>query len=348
MATPGWGTDRPLEDLLFAEGWRFEFFQAARLLERLYPERVPPGEGSDPAAETVSFRSRVGLDFPATEIASITPADGGPAAMTVNFLGLAGVLGPLPPPVTELVMQAAWKRDRAPADFLDLFNHRLVSLLLRAKKAFRPAHEWETPDHDDFADCAFALLGLLTEGLRDRLGVPDRALLAYTGLLAQRPRSMVALERVLAAHFGVAVRSRQTVGKWLALEEDDRTVLGRTGRNQRLGRGAVLGGKVWEQAAGVELRLGPLGLPRFLDFLPIGRAFRALAGIVRLHAGPHVDVTVRLALVHDEVPLCRLGCGPRLGWTSWLGRPARSVDDEQVVVRLGAAADPPRAEGGPA
>ena len=45
--------------------------------------------------------------------------------MTVNFLGLAGCLGALDIPSTELVMRRTSNGDNALRDFLDIFNHRL-------------------------------------------------------------------------------------------------------------------------------------------------------------------------------------------------------------------------------
>ncbi len=346
MATPGRGTDPPVEDLLFDEAFRFEFYQAVKLLEMLAPDALPVAEGSEPEAEPVRFRSRVGLDFPASEIDQLIrpkapgPRDGtapgppdGPPVMTVNFLGLAGVLGPLPLPMTEVVVERTWRQDTALRDFLDLFNHRLVSILARARKRYRPAFAWKAPDQGPFARTAAALAGLGTPGLSGRMAVPDRALLVYTGLLAQQPRSQVGLEILLGHYFEIPAAVRPFVGRWLTLDPGDRTALGLSGRHQLLGRGAVLGARVWDQSSGFELCLGPLHLHQFLAFLPIGRAFRSLVDLVRFYAGDGLDFRVRLTLKAGEVPPCRLGWGPRLGWSSWLKTRHFEEDDSQVVVR---------------
>ncbi|HEX6903556.1 MAG TPA: type VI secretion system baseplate subunit TssG [Thermoanaerobaculia bacterium] len=335
MAAHGWGTDGSVARQLFAEGWRFELYQAVRLLERMSREAVPVGEGAEPEREAVRFSSRVGFDFPASEVQEISlpVAEGDPARVVVNVLGLAGAHGPLPAPYSELLLERVWAKDPAFRDFLDIFNHRLVSMLHRARKRVRPGLSWDRPDNEGFSRAAFAFMGLGTEGVRGRMEVEDRALLQYTGVLARRGRSALGLEVMLADYFGVGVRCVQFVGRWLNLEPEQRTALGVWGRNQEISSrscGAVLGGRVWEQGAGFELVLGPLTLGQFLDFLPIGRGFRSLSQLVRFAVGTGLDFRVRLTLKAAEVPPCRLGCGPRLGWSAWLTTRKRTEDDSQV------------------
>ncbi len=332
MGTARGRADRPVADVLFEEGYRFEFHQAVRLLEILRPDAAPPGEGSDPRDEAVRFRSRVGLDFPAADVVQVTRAgdDDEPAEMAVAFLGAAGGLSPLPRPFTERVLERTAKRDTALRDFLDLFNHRLVSLMYRVRKKHRLGLATVSPERTGLADHLYSLVGLGTPGLRGRLGVDDRALLAYAGLLSQQPRSMVALEQLLRDYFGVPVAGAQFRGRWLDLEEDQRTRVGRFGENNALGGGAVLGGRIWDQQGTFELRVGPLTLEQFLDFLPPGTAFRPLCELTRFYAGTELDFGVRLLLKAEEVPEARLGAagGARLGWTSWLKTQPRSTDGE--------------------
>jgi type VI secretion system protein ImpH len=336
MGAAGGRADGSVADLLFEEGYRFEFHQAVRLLEILRPDAEPLGEGHDPAAEAVRFRSRVGLDFPAADVVQVSRPDGerAPAEMAVAFLGAAGGLSPLPRPFTELVLERTARKDTALRDFLDIFNHRLVSLMYRVRKKHRVGLATVPPDETGLAEHLYSLVGLGTPGLRGRLGVDDRSLLAYAGLLAQRPRSMVALEQLLTDHFGVPVDGEQLRGRWLTLDEDQRTRIGRLGENHELGGGAVLGGRFWDQQGTFELSVGPLSLDRFLDFLPPGTAFGPLCELTRFHAGTELDFSVRLVLRAEEVPASRLGAagGARLGWTSWLRTRPRSAEGEVRLV----------------
>jgi type VI secretion system protein ImpH len=342
MAAEGRGADPPLEEILHEEGYRFDFFQAVRLLERLHPMRRPVGHEATPDEEVVRFHSHLSLSFPPSEIYAITPPpdEHGPAQMTVAFMGLTGPLGVLPRHYTELLLSRVRQKDFALRDFLDMFNHRLISFFYRAweKYHFTVAFERAVSSQegiDRFSQYLFDLVGMGTQGLRGRLEIEDETLLYYTGLLAQHPRSASALQGVLTDYFLVPVEVAQFVGQWLALSESNRSRLGPREANNVLGLNAVAGSRVWDQQAKFTLRLGPLTHPEFCQFLPDREVFRQLVGITRFYAGQEFDFDVRLILRAAEVPGCRLGetgaSAPRLGWSTWLKTGEFAHDAEDAV-----------------
>ena len=99
------------------------------------------------------------------------------------------------------------------------------------------------------------------------------------------------------------------------------------------GASTILGSKVWDEQATIEIRVGPLSFHEFLSHQPDGPSSVPLAQMVRLFVDGEFDVQVRLVLRADEVPPCRLssepGLGPRLGRYSWPKSRAfdRDVDD---------------------
>jgi type VI secretion system protein ImpH len=337
MASRNWGTNRPLVDLLFDEAYRFEFYQAMRLLERLRPESVAVGEGSNPAVEVARFKSRVSMSFPASDIDSIKPGkDGGPPEMAVNFMGLAGAFGPMPNPYVELLIERETRGDTTFRDFLDLFNHRLLSIMYRIRKVSRVGMEIKSPDQVPFANYLYALMGLGTRGLRDRMDVRDRAWLYYTGLMTQKPHSILGLERVLSHYFGVTVKGRQFRGRWQPLERDQWTIIGAQGQNQVLGESAVLGTRAWDQQTKFTLVVGPLKLKDFEEFLPAGSRFQPVVEMTRFYTGRELDFEINLVIKALEVPPAVLSAksGPRLGWTSWIRTKASTKDDNQVILAV--------------
>jgi type VI secretion system protein ImpH len=323
MATPRGRTDPPLEQTLFEEPYRFDFFQAIRLLGRLSPDRAPVGHEGDPGSEVVRFRARQSLGFPPSSIHEIErPEDPGrPPEMTVAFMGLTGPSGVLPRVYTELLMERRRSGDRTAAAFFDAFNHRAVSLFYRAWEKYRFVVARERGRDDRFSHAVFSLLGIGGRPLRDRHEFPDGALLFYAGFFAQRHRPAVVLEALLRDYFRVSVEVRQFVGRWLKLAPDDCSRAGASGAHNSLGASTVLGSKVWDEQGTIEIRVGPLTFPEFLSHQPDGPSSVPLAQMVRLFVDGEFDVRVRLVLRADEVPPCRLssepGLGPRLGRYAW-------------------------------
>ncbi len=359
MAAPRRRSIPPLIRVFRAEPWRFEFYQAVRLIEAERglemgdggagisgaepdaPPAAPVGVTGDPRREAVRFSADPSLAFPASAIRDVHAPDrpDRPMGMVTRFLGLAGALGPLPRPWTEHFLAREAKKDRAWRAFFDIFNHRLISLMVRVRKAHRLALEVGPPHKSRIGRFLDSFIGLGTANLADRMDVPDRSLQRYAGLLAHRPRTAIGLERMAADHFAVPVRLRQFVGTWLTLEPDQWTHLGArrgpaAGRNNRLGQSAVVGTRVWDQQAGIELMIGPMAFERFLDFLPGQAAYRPLRAMATFYASPEVDVAARLVVRREEVPPMRLGGDLRLGWTSWLSTRPPTADDSQVRVAL--------------
>ncbi len=343
MAAPGRTCDRDLSqtrlrELLEDEPFRFRFFQAVRLLGRLFPGRESVGRFVDPESEVVRFRARQSTSFPAGELHDIDWSTTTPR-LTVNFMGLTGSSGVLPLAYTEMVMERVRARDTALRDFLDIFNHRLISLFYRAWQKYRSAGEYEVGCQDPLTERLLDLVGLGTPGLRRRQTVPDEALMFYSGLLAQHPRSAMALQQILSDYFDVPAEVVQFVGAWYRLDCNSVTRLDDS-RNaaQCLGGGAVIGEEVWEQQAGVCIRLGPLSLQRYLDFLPDGVAYEPLRSLVRFYFNDELDFHLQLVLHREQTPTLELGAegptAPRLGWLAWVKNAPLNRDPGETVLAL--------------
>ncbi len=346
MATESRREDAPLEKLLFQEPYRFDFFQAVRLLERLDEGREPVGRDTRPGREPVRFVARLGLSFPASSIHDLRPAVAdrdlappGTPIMTVAFMGLTGPMGVLPTFYTEKLIEEflrcrRLKRDSIPplAAFLDLFNHRLISLYYRAWDKNHPFSACERGAREPLDRAVFSLAGLRLPATREPAPFAGEALLFYAGLFASRRRHAAGLEDLLKGYFGEPVEVIQFVGRWLALGPGDRSRLGARGVNNTLRVNLSLGSRVWDERGKFRLRIGPLTYERYNEFLPGRPAFRALVKMARLYIGPEYEFDVQLVLRARDVPLCRLGAAPagaQLGRNSWLtSRPAnRDVDN---------------------
>ena len=93
-----------VREMLEQDPYCFRFFQAVRLLERLYPDRNPVGLFVSPSTEVVQFSSFPTLSFPASEIQGYQKSKDGPPKLSVNFMGLSAAVGVLPHAYTEFLM----------------------------------------------------------------------------------------------------------------------------------------------------------------------------------------------------------------------------------------------------
>jgi type VI secretion system protein ImpH len=362
---PSGRRERTVAERLVEESYAFDFFQAVRLLERINPQRRLVGRAGPPAEEVARFRAHLSLSFPPSAIYELQPASALlPPAMTVAFMGLTGPSGVLPVHYTELLLrlqaEAKGPEKNALRAWLDLFNHRLISLFYRAWEKYRFYVPYERGEHagrepDPFTCCLLSLVGLGAAPLRNRLRVcvreadgervlrrlPDLALLHYAGFFAQRARNVSSLEALLRGYFGLPVDVRQFQGQWLPLDIANRSRIGTEGGHNALGVDVVAGDRVWDVQGKFRIRLGPLRYAVFTAFLPDRapvrerKAFFLLCHLVRLYAGPDLDFDVQLVLKAEEVPECQLppggDGGPRLGWDTWLRSETLPHDAEDAV-----------------
>ena len=357
---------RSLLGRLMSEPGRFDFFQAVTILDRLDPEyRV--GATPNPVEEPVRFQAATGSAFPPTAVCRIAPpaTDRSQPVLTQALMGLTGPSGVLPRHYTELMLRVAREakseEKHALRDWFDLFNHRLVSLFYRSWAKHRVVVAVARGDHlqlepDTFTTALYSCAGMGLPQLRGRLfpganlhDFPsdtepprDLALLRYTGLLAQRPRTAGNLRQLLRDFLDLPVAVEQFTGQWLALDKGEQSRLGMAlpdgDSHNQLGVSTVMGSRVWDAQSKFRIRIGPLDRQQFDDLLPDDSSpsdtYRTVCELVELFAGPEFDFCVQLVLRREEVPSCSLSGDPqhgsRLGWNTWMGGCERLSDADDA------------------
>jgi type VI secretion system protein ImpH len=314
---------RMFRKLLDEEPFRVEFFQAVRMLQRMEKGREPVGYFVAPTGEALRFSVFTSLSFPPSQLYDIERTSSGQLKMTVQFMGLSASISPLPVLYTELILARAREKDFALADFFDIFNHRVISLFYRGWEKYRFFVGYEKDGSDTLSPRLMDLLGLGTEGLSGRVGVPDSACLNYVGLLGRHTRTAGSLKRLLEDYFDVPVAIQQFAGTWRTIPSENRTQFSDTNRaSERLGVGVVVGEEVWDHHGRIGVALGPMSFERYMDFLPGQQGHHDLTAWLRFYSNGSYETEVKLILNREEAPGCQLGDQsdqrPRLGLVSWL------------------------------
>ena len=318
----------------------FSFFQLVRLLENSVRSAARVGSAAPAVAEQFRFRPNTSLGFPASDVVSIehTPASfDRPSRLriTTSFLGLYGSTSPLPICYSEEILQEDPDCARV-RDFLDIFHHRLISLLYRCWSKYRYPIEFEHGKDDPITTRLFAIIGLGSPALVQAAGISDPwRLLHFAGLFHHQPHCAANLERILTDYFdGLPVEVEQCTGSWVAIRKEQSSSLGR--KNCSLGVDCSIGKQVFSRMVSFRIWIGPCEYDRMLDFLPDQNEYDALRRIVDLFVNSHLNFDIGFRV--RNLPLMQVASegssrrAPRLGWNTWLFSDVPGVDTQRAVV----------------
>lgn len=362
MSTAGWRKNTSVIQRLLTRPFDYGFRQAVRLLERAaafysgngpMPAKNPVARYTPPSSEVVRFHSRQSLSFPAAEIAAIEdqPSVSGMNQwhMQVNFLGLTGSNGVMPYHYSEMVLKRLKVKDKSLMNFLDLFNHRLISLFYQASVKYHLPLEHErkrlqvTPgsESDNPTKILLALIGLGTHGLNQRLYTKDESLLFYSGLFSKKVRTTSGLKQIIFNHFNIPVEIREFIGQWQELIDDVRTRLPGLalprGQNNQLGKSVMLGRKGWFAQGKIQIILGPLTAQQLHTFAPGTSTLRALNEIVKLYINFEHDYDFVMRIRRSDLPgatrLLQVK-PPLLSWNTWLTSNQAQYEGNQAIVDI--------------
>lgn len=357
MRTPQRRFEPSVIERLFEQPYRFQFFQAVRMLELWLKKNGLPREGA--VASFLRFQNSLSLNFPASQLEAM---DTEPHALardsaalgealqrgelkyiriTPAFMGFLGTAGALPAHYTErIAAHALYERDDGPRAFLDTFSNRTLALFYEAWRKYRLELQYEIDGKDRFLPLLLSMAGLGNHALRHRLsdggeGVLDESVGYFAAAMRHRPASAAMIGKVLSDYFGEPINVTQFIGAWYDVPPTQQTTLG--GTNAQLGMSALVGGRVWQRDLRMRLTVGPLDRAGFDAFLPGGLAARALAKMLTMFTGLTLEYEVHIVLRApdvDGVTLSEERHGGRLGWDSFLCTAPETRDRDDLRYEL--------------
>ncbi len=375
MHTKGRRKNPPIIEQLSQEPQLFSFVQAVRLLERgavfrskamqvdeqltLLPATNSIARFTPPNTEFIRFRNNSSLSFPFTEINKLkqkkNKQESDPLEFHTNFLGLTGSQGTLPFHYTEMVLQRLRLKDDSLLEFLDLFNHRIISLFYQASVKYSLPIEYERKrlphiqgrqkEKDTITEALKSIIGFGTQGLNNRLHISDESLIYFGGLLSQQVRSTTGLKQMLEHYFDIPVKIEEFIGRWQELIDDIRSKLpdpkNPKGQNVCLGRSAMLGKRGWFAQGKVRVVLGPLNQKQFYKFAPGTSALKALNEIVRTYIGIENDYDFKILVKRSDIPdkiMLDRQERPIMGWNTWLASKPTSLSEKSKTMKISISA----------
>ena len=151
-----------ITERLAQEPFRFDFFRAIRLLENEFKNLPRVGKSRRLQDDAIRFAQNPSLAFAPSTLEAFAPGDAEhPPRLFLNFLGLLGPNGPMPSFINEFIRDRQRNyNDPTLARFLDVFNHRIISLFYRAWACAQKSVDFDRPDDARFATYIGSLIGI--------------------------------------------------------------------------------------------------------------------------------------------------------------------------------------------
>ena len=357
MGTKGGSESNRLIDLIKNRPDELEFDQLVRLIEKMYSFRKPIGfQDTKYSEESIHFKENLGFSFlgadvvelrglteDTTEIAELHASQDA-IEFHQAFFGFLGREGVLPHHYTEKAIKEVQSKNSESIEFVEIFQHRLLSLFFRAWKKYHFISLYETAvlardqnlksfPYDTFTKRIFNLIGLGEHSFREKLKINPDFLLYFSGAFASRSRNSSMLQKIIVAYTGLNTEIIPFIGRWLYLPEPEQSRIGkRRGSNQRIGTthgNMIIGKKIWDAQSLFRVRLGPMSLNDFYRFSPDTEEYRILCRIIRFYVSSETDFEIQLVLKRDEVPGFKIG-KTRVGYDSWVRRKPNVPTAEDV------------------
>ena len=258
-----------------------------------------------PKNELIRFKVPQNLGFPGEALEKIVPpeSDKHQFELHVNFLSLTGASGVMPRHFSERVIEKSKQKDDVLKEFLDIFNHRLISLYHRAWEKYRLPLQLQH-------QLASGKASPIVKALQSFVGSDCDLQLGFGGLYASQIKSAQSLKQVLRALSGCEVEISENIGKWISLDPSEQTQLPSAslpdGKHAQLGLGAVIGTKVWDVNSTIEISIYADSAAAVCRLMPNGTLLSTLRELASSYLPAHIKARWTLVAKHIDMPTSRL------------------------------------------
>lgn len=303
----------------------------------------------------VRFKASVSFSKPATAIKKIEISDTKEygflqPVLWVNFLGLAGIQGTLPMIYTERVFRNIRDKDNAFASFLDIFNHRILSLFYETNKSI-PGYQNISSQDSAIGKILISFGGIVpkqependnNESLKDKNETNEiknlfHYLMTYRNLFWKKVRSAANLKQIIANFFETRAEIEEFLYQPIKLPTADITRIGnQKGNLNTLGKDAIVGDVIWKQNKKIKITLYDLSYDEYEKFNPHqdGPNFRHLERLAKCYVPCTVQCLFYLMMNQSHKNGVILGQKHFLGFDTWVGSKEIASEEPRQIVRM--------------
>ena len=354
MAPESWRKAPGVIDHLLARPGDFDFIQAVRLLESYCLKRKQAtdliGDAASPDKECLRFSADTSLTVRTRDIGAVSKQRASGAnsrdafQLATSIMTLAGASGVLPYHLTELIISRLRLRDDALLEFLDLFNHRVISLFYKSVRKYALPLNFEAyriggrRRRDPITELLLSLSGFGNQALLDLVEIEPDALASVSGILSRPIQSASALAGMLQHFLQIPVTIQQFQATRLDIPEELQMRIAsgpQQAKNNQLGVNTILGGSGWSVQSKFSIELQVDDHRRLQSLRPDGAKMKSLRSLARIAGGNEYEFDIKIKTPSSDIPRLKLESRgdyrPMLGWNSMLGGLRQSTHMTVVI-----------------
>ncbi len=299
-----------IKSRLLGKGSNFTFFQAYRLLRN---QALLEGR----TERAIKVRPQLSLSFPENDIHSITEDEHG-YQLTVNFLGLYGVVSPLPTFYTEDLLDEQLSDGKAGREFLDIVNQDIYPMFFRAWLKSKPHFRLIEFDDRRLLKIFYSLVGFSEPEKYSKQAGFD-TLLRFAGIFQQSPKSALGLQTILASVYpDLQVKIEQLALRTLKIPKEQQCLLGQQANTLR--GTAHLGQQIQTRNNNIRIVFNEVSQELFQQLQVGGTEYERVRFLVRSYLVDPLNVQLELRLKKAAAQKSTLGSKSwaSLGRDTWL------------------------------
>ncbi|WP_345292424.1 type VI secretion system baseplate subunit TssG [Kangiella marina] len=239
-----------------------------------------------------------------------------------SLLNLTGANGIMPNHYSETLAKTLRDNNTVFKDFLDMFNHRLSSLMYRSWAKYRfdtdRVYQRAVKQYQSSIDVLMSSLAGIS------FFAKDHSATYFSGLTFNSAISAEKLKNIVAEVSGLEVSINEFKGKWIELAEEDLSRLGRSEKKyNQLGVSTMLGRRCWDIGSGFEVEFKVEDKATFKSLNPGGSMNQALTRLLKQLVGSGFEINYKLKVKasHCEpVVLSKEARTTSLGANAWMGK----------------------------
>lgn len=268
----------------------------------------------------IKFHYKQTLDPHEAPVQSVYEDEGGLYSITGSLLNLTGANGVLPNHYSETLAKTLRDKNTVFKDFLDMFNHRLSSLMYRSWAKYRldtdRAYKSGVKQYSSTVDL------IMTSLAGESFPAKDNTAAYFNGLTFVNTKSAEKIKNIISEVSGLDVTINEFKGKWIELDNDDLSRMG-TRESQhynQLGVSTMLGRRCWDLSSGFEVEFEVDDKDTFKRLTPGGDMNQRLRSLLQQLVGRSFEFSFKLKVKESHCQRVQLSkeSQTHLGANAWM------------------------------